>query len=505
MKSNKEYLIEDELTMVQQLLEKIDLEKMIDKELVDEIEDIPVEEEVSDIGLEISPGYVKAIMDPMKMKLILEVKAPINSDKLITMDDIKDRIKEYGPFAESQVDWKLVRDIYERVFHKDEIVGETIIARGREVEYEIPEHIIIKNTLYKDLKPKLLEDNRVDFHSIKSFICVQKGEYIGDIIPKVSGISGMTLLGKEIKPPKKYINDLRAGDNVFIAKSKLYSAIDGSFKIIDGLIVVSETLQINSDIDYSTGDIDFKGDLEVVKSVREGFSVKSRGDILIRESIEPSNIECGNNLNVLEGIIGSDKYSVFSKGNIQCKHIENGIVRGYKSIYIENSTVQSSIYCKDSLILGKSGAINGGNLKIQNEIVTYTLGNSSGVKTSISLGIDYEVEDKLKSIQNSSIDIVEHMSILQKQLSMAETREDRDKIKDLFLSLKNKLNSLNNYSRSLLSKLDRNEGATLKVFGTVYPGTYIEICHISYVVTKKLSNVLFSLNKRNGEIEWSPL
>lgn len=505
MKSNKDYLIEDEFTLVQNLLEKIDLEKIIDKDLVDDNQEDFPEEEIEEIEPETFPGLVKVSMDPMKMTLYLEIKAPVNSDSIITLDDIKDRIREFGPFVMGQVDWNLVRDLYDRVIHKNEIVSSTAIARGRDVEYEIPEHIIIRDSLYLDFKPKISGKGRADFHEIKSFISVQKGEYIGDIIPVVSGIPGMTLLGKEITPPKKYINDFRLGDNLFIAKSKVFSGIDGSFKIVDGLLVVSEVLQINSDVDYSTGNIDFKGDVEVVKTVREGFSIKATEDILVRESIEPADIECGNNLNVVEGIIGSDKYSILVKGSISCKHIDNCIVRAYKSVFVENSTIRSFIFCKDSLVLGKNGFIIGGHLKFQNEIEAYSIGNSSGVKTSLSLGIDYEIEDKLKGIQNSSIDIVEHMGILQNKLKIAETREEKERIKDLFLSLKNKLSSLNNYSRSLLAKLHRNENATLKVHGKVYPGTYIEICHISFIVKTELSNVKFTLNKKSGEVEWSPL
>lgn len=42
--------------------------------------------------------------------------------------------------------------------------------------------------------------------------------------------------------------------------------------------------------------------------------------------------------------------------------------------------------------------------------------------------------------------------------------------------------------------------SSLEAYGTVYPGTYIEICHVSYAVTEELHMVRFSLKKELGEI-----
>lgn len=45
-----------------------------------------------------------------------------------------------------------------------------------------------------------------------------------------------------------------------------------------------------------------------------------------------------------------------------------------------------------------------------------------------------------------------------------------------------------------------NEGAAVRVTGTVSPGVYIEICHVPYAVSKPLSKVEFRLDKESGSV-----
>ena len=69
----------------------------------------------------------------------------------------------------------------------------------------------------------------------------------------------------------------------------------------------------------------------------------------------------------------------------------------------------------------------------------------------------------------------------------------RDKIKAA-------IHQLNESARALVSGLDRNDEAKISVRETVFPGTYMEICHISYFVTRPKRFVTFQLDKTSGQI-----
>ena len=503
MKSNKEYVEEDGLKNIYDLLEKSDIKKFIDDD-----DGLETDINFDDADLTISekytfPGQLKFRMDGIKLHLFMDLKAPINSNNEITIEDIKVKIEEYGSFCEGQADWDLIRDVYTRVIFNGEIIPETKIATGKLVKFDIPEHLIIRDDLTIDYTPKIIDGEKVDFHHIKSFLVVGKDDFLGDIIPMTPGVDGLDLLGHTIKAPKKFINYLSKGDNVYSKGGKIYSDIDGSFKIINNKLNVDPVLSIPNDIDYSTGDIEFSGDVNVLKSIREGFSVKVDRDLYIGESIEPADISCGNSIYVKHGIIGSDKYTIYCSNSINVMHVENANIRCNGSISIRNSITNSNICCLDRLIMEESSSIIGGKYNFQNGIVTGHIGNKIGVETHIKLGVDYKIEEKLRIIQETSKMLIQEMTLVQDKVSFADSKEIKFKLKYLFLSLRNRQNSLNNYSRSLLSRLDKNENSKLVVHGTIYPGTYIEICHISYVVSKKLSKIKFYLNKEDGEIKYT--
>jgi hypothetical protein len=58
----------------------------------------------------------------------------------------------------------------------------------------------------------------------------------------------------------------------------------------------------------------------------------------------------------------------------------------------------------------------------------------------------------------------------------------------------------------MVSGLDRNENASVAAMEYVYPGTYVEICHVSHFITKPRRHVIFHLDKPSGKIvesKWS--
>ncbi|MGL1893141.1 MAG: FapA family protein [Spirochaetaceae bacterium] len=500
MKSNKDYVKEDRLNKIQSLLDDSDLEKLLETENVQDNvvvdgDDIPI------LVNETFPGALKFRLDAMKMNLYMDLKAPVNSENEITMVDIKTEIDKMEISNDSSIDWEYIRDLYTRILFDGEMLPEIIIAKGKAVSFHVPEHIILKDNMNISTKPEIDDDGKVNFHHINSFIIVAKGEFLGDIIPELPGVVGINLVGNEINPPIRIVNNLKAGENVIKQSGRIYSNIDGSFKVADNKIIVEPVLNIITDINYSTGDLNFKGDIVIQKSIIESFSVISTGDIIVSESIEPSDIICGNNINVKHGIIGSAKYSVECEGSITALHIETANINSVGFISAENGIMNSRINTLDKIIIDQKHSIVGGVYYAQNGVVCGSIGNDSGIETRFYLGIDYQVEQKLTKVQEASIHLVEEMNSIQEDILSCTNREEKDKFKFLFLSIKSRLNSLNNYSRSLLSRLDKNENSNLIVLGTVFPGTYIEICHISYIVERELTMVKFSLNKSEGDLK----
>lgn len=503
MKVNKENILDYDFKKINELIKRSDITKFINS---DEItDDIFEDEEADSSNNESFPGSVKFKMDSLKINLFINFKAPYNSSNIITIENIKDMINKYGEYCASQVDWDLLRDLYNRVTVEGEIVSDTVIAKGRRVKAQIPEHISLKSDLILNNKSDVKNEALKDLYNSDSFIFVKKEEYLGDIIPESLGVPGLNLLGEEIPYTEEVVNNFTLGDNIYINGNKIYSAIDGTFKILKDKISVKPCLIITSNIDSQVGDLEYKGDIWIQKSVKEGYSVESKGDIYVKGLIEPANVICGNNLNANKGIVGSSEYCIKCLGYLKTLYADHVTIKSKNSVYIDKAIINSNVYSSGKLVIGEKGILVGGLYSIQNGIIAGNIGNESGVESHIIVGVDYIVEEKLKKIQFIIIEIMIEMDRLQKNLKAVNSREKKEEIKKLFLSLRKRMYSLNNYSRSLLKKLDINENSTVDVHGTIYPGSYIEICHVSLFINKPLTKVRFYLDKDKGKINWNYL
>jgi hypothetical protein len=86
-------------------------------------------------------------------------------------------------------------------------------------------------------------------------------------------------------------------------------------------------------------------------------------------------------------------------------------------------------------------------------------------------------------------------------------KADRNQAKlvEVQMRIREAIHKLNEAAQFLVFQLDRNEAAEIIVNGYSYPGTYIEICHVSFVGGRMLKAVKFRLDKERGKVLADPL
>jgi uncharacterized protein (DUF342 family) len=153
---------------------------------------------------------------------------------------------------------------------------------------------------------------------------------------------------------------------------------------------------------------------------------------------------------------------------------------------------------KDRLEMGDRGIIIGGVIRAANGVSAGQIGSERGPRTEIHCGIDFNVERKLIWIRDKNIALAFKLKEIETKMktspgTAAVLGPLRDKIRAA-------LHQLNESARELVTTLDRNENVTVSVRGSIYPGTYIEICHVSHFVTKPRRTVTYRLDKPSGKI-----
>ena len=114
-----------------------------------------------------------------------------------------------------------------------------------------------------------------------------------------------------------------------------------------------------SDVDTSTGNIEYSGNVCVLGNVKTGFSIKADGDVEVRGVVENATVEATGNVTIARGMNGMSKGTITAGGNVVAKFLENANVNAGGYVHSE-AILHSNVICKGEVtVTGKKGFIDG--------------------------------------------------------------------------------------------------------------------------------------------------
>ena len=247
-----------------------------------------------------------------------------------------------------------------------------------------------------DLFPRVLErsvavdeNNRVDYNTLNFFQNVTQGDVICKLIPPTEGVEGRTVTDQPIPARDGKKASLPKGRHTEISEDgmSLLASSSGHVEFSGRGFQVKPVLEISGNVDFSTGDLDFLGDINICGNVLSGFTVRAMGNIHIAGVVEAgSTVEAGGDLTVVKGILGDGPTTVRAQRCIFSKYIENATIYVRENLQTD-CIVNGQIYC-DGEIQGCSGrgSIMGGKVWAGRRVRANAVGSQSECKTSISLG-----------------------------------------------------------------------------------------------------------------------
>ena len=420
---------------------------------------------------------------------------PTGDGKPLDLEAVRVGIEALG--VTTGVDWETVKRSVLNCNEERLQLSDVEVAHGKKPEDEILPYLVMN----PDLKPKALADDpptRVDFWEVSPFTIVKKGDALASIIPKHDGAMGKSVMGADVPFLKHAVPFPKPGKNTLWQKGSVHAACDGKFQLTSTGFWIEEVLDIHGDIDFHVGNIDFPGNVMIQGEVRNGFVVKSGGSLLCLGSIEACQIDCTGDFVTRKGIVGGNKAMLRVGGTMHAKFIEGCSIDSKGSIYVSTSVLNSSVHTGDRLEMGNRSLIVGGTIQAQNGISAFQIGTARGPRTEIYCGIDFGVERKLVWCRDKNIALAFKLKDVENK--MKASPEAKSLLSALRDKIKAAIHQVNENAMLLITNLDRNEGADVSVREVVYPGTYIEICHISFVVTKAKRFVTFHLDKASGKI-----
>ncbi|WP_433943309.1 DUF342 domain-containing protein [Paenibacillus sp. SN-8-1] len=364
--------------------------------------------------------------------------------------------------------------------------------------------------------PNENEDGSVDYKDVVRLNNMHRGQLIAELVPPVPGKAGLAVTGEEIpfKPGKEA--RFKIGKNVVLnpEQNALYAAIDGLVTRTDrGKINVFPIYEINGDVDYNIGNINFVGTVIVRGNVLTGFRISAAGDIRVVGGVEGAELEAGGSIEITGGIIGYNKGHVKAGHNVKSGFIQDGNVYAGEDILVTQSIMHSNIRAgRDVICSGTKGLIVGGNIQAGEKVIARIIGNPMSTTTTVEVGVLPELRNELAELRNHFKENLGNLDKTDKALTLLDQLASVGKLNmekmqmraKLGLTRKQHLREQSEIKERMLEiekSLEDTSKAKVHVLKMIYGGSKIVIGRYTKFIKDPISRMTFYYSE--GDISMS--
>ncbi len=369
----------------------------------------------------------------------------------------------------------------------------------------------------KSVRPSEREDGSVDFKNVSHLANVKAGQLIAERVPPVPGEAGKAVTGEVVACKEGKEALFKIGKNVVAnpVQTALYAAIDGMVtKTEKDKLNVFPVYEVNGDVDYNIGNIDFVGTVVVRGNILTGFRVKASGDIRVTGGIEGAEVETDGSIEILGGIIGSNKGYVKAGRNIKCSFIMEGNAFAGEDVIVSQSIMHSNVRAGRNVeCVGTKGLLVGGNVQAGDQVTARTIGNSMSTATTIEVGVRPELRQELVDLKQQIRTWTDNLDKTNKALTLIDQIAAGGQLPSDKMALRIKLNATKKQASAELQvakdrvleiekTLDDASSSRVNVTHTIFGGTKIVLGRYTRFVKDSVQRVSFRF--MDGDITMVP-
>ncbi len=333
-------------------------------------------------------------------------------------------------------------------------------------------------------RPKMNDDGTVDFHTLENVNHVAEGDVVAVLHPEQRGEAGIDVYGRSIRPSSVKHVVFKYGRNLSISEDglSLISMVSGHVTLENDKVFVSNVMEI-VDVDNSTGDIKYDGNVSIKGNILAGFSIEATGDVVVSGVVEGATVIAGGNIILNRGVQGMNRAVIKAGGNIVTKFIEGASLVEAGGDISTDSILHSKVFANGTITAeGKKGLIIGGEVKSSKMIIAKVIGNTMGTATTVGAGVDpsakrrlEELKKELETLGNNKLQLNQVITVLRKKQDMEGTlSKDKQELqqkstRNLLLIEKELIEKKKEYAE-LKQQIVEDDNARIKVSDTIYNG-----------------------------------
>lgn len=369
-------------------------------------------------------AYVRIVISEDEVEARLYIDPPQEGGAEIQPGMIDEAIKR------EKIKFGLIEETVERAKKRPLYGKEFLIAKGiapvngenGSLEYQFKTST--------DTHPKELENGKVDFRDLGIIENVKKDQILCVIKKATNGTEGTSVTGKKLLPVNGIPVDSPQGSNTLYNEdqTELRSSVNGYVSLTGYKVNVIETFFVGNDVDNSTGNIKFIGNVNINGNVLEGFTVEADGDVTVGGVVEAANIKSGGNITIRNGVVGRYSSKLECKGNLSSIFLENCEINAGGSVKAEN-IMNCNIKCVGSIELtGSRSKIIGGQCIAGKNITAGFIGSPANLPTELVIGSAPELVIKQSALLKEIKQLEQQIDKLGKIVTLLKQYEAANKL-----------------------------------------------------------------------------
>jgi uncharacterized protein len=431
-------------------------------------------------------GFIEVVVADDRLEARASFHPPLDEGALLTNDYIGKMLEKAG--VQSGILWEAINETMFACNTERHLRENVLVARANPAVPELPAHFKLEEKFLKSVEADSSEKGgKIDFRKRHSYLLVHRGEVLAVEIPAQAGSPGIDVAGSEIPPARTVMETLNPGRNTRLHSGKVVATAHGHFLRREASFWVEDTLEITGDVDYSSGHIEYPGDVVVQGEVHEGFRIAAAGNISCNGVVEVTELLCKKNFTAKAGLIGRGSAIIRVAGTIQAKYAENCHIEALKSVLIKGGIFNCAIFTLGGVDAGEKGRIVGGDITSLGPVSAGQIGKEIGVSTSLTLGVNFVVDRRLRLAREKREELLSELHRIEETLRSSTDIHLFDRREKILAELKR----LEAEEQQLLVQLHPAEPPVLTIHGRVFPGTFISMLQASHQVTSVRQRVRF--------------
>ena len=368
--------------------------------------------------------------------------------------------------------------------------------------------------------PQVSADDTADYRNLGDIISVSLGDPLLRRTPPTAGVPGRNVVGSELSTTDGV--DLHFADGLTgIAcdlndQELLIAAISGYPVLVPNGVMVDPVFKVKR-VDLSTGNLHFKGSLEIAGDVIEGMEVTATEQLTVGGIVEAARVKAGGDILVKGGVIGHGEVTsnkaagrretaqIEAGGCVTVQFAENAIISAGGEITIKELAMQCDLTSGTSITVGEQGGrkghIIGGFCRAATLVQAVVIGSRAGVQTVIEVGVDPSLNRKLEIVKDTILEKGRLMEELTKTLTYV--KENPGSMEPVLVKLKERVYAkyqgeiaeLAGEKKRLQKRMEINAQAKVVVERDAFLGSQIRIGESALQIEEDLKSPTFVLTE----------